>query len=670
MPSFISPYRPAVWLLALSGLASAIPNQAAAAEPAKITRILPPPGIELPADWRAGIEARMKKMQEDWWDLEGEDLFPDVAVFHKAVRFAIDNGEFYDAKKDLPRAEKLLGLGEERIKAYLNKKTPWTTQRGLLVRGYESRIDGSIQPYGLEIPEKLDLAKPVPLLIWLHGRGDKSTDLYFIDGCLGKSSAIGGKIKDQQECIVLHAFGRQCVGWKSAGEVDVFEALEHVKSQYHIDDDRIVLAGFSMGGAGAWHLGVHYADRFCAVHPGAGFADTATYNKIAPQDYPVWYEQKLWGLHDAPDYVRNLLNTRVIAYSGEDDKQKQAADQMQAAFTAEGGTMTHLIGPKMGHKYDDDSAAKVWELIKESFREGRRQHPARVELQTRTLKYPRMFWVEALGLEQHWSDSRVTAEHTADGIKATTAHITALRFHSPDGKNMAGLRVEIDGQNLTVEKPALDLEVSSVVLVRDDKGHWIWGQPSGLRKQHNLQGPIDDAFMGPFLVVTPFDASPNQRVSNWVGGEVDHFRARWKALMRGTFREKESRAVGSPDIEDQNLVLWGDPSSNEVLRDLLPRLPVKIVWTENELTIGGKTYDATTHVPVLILPNPLSQEHYIVINSGLTFREAHDKTNSQQNPKLPDWAVLDLTQPPDAISPGKVVAAGFFDEHWRFSDQP
>ncbi|MCC6883660.1 MAG: hypothetical protein IT576_16000, partial [Verrucomicrobiales bacterium] len=167
-----------------------------------------------------------------------------------------------------------------------------------------------------------------------------------------------------------------------------------------------------------------------------------------------------------------------------------------------------------------------------------------------------------------------------------------------------------------------------------------------------------------------FDASPNKLVSDWIGGEVDHFRARWKALMRGRFREKESRAVGSPDIENQNLILWGDPSSNEVLRDLLPRLPVKIVWTEKELTIGGKTYDATTHVPALILPNPLSQERYVVINSGLTFREAHDKTNSQQNPKLPDWAVLDLTQPPDATSPGKVVAAGFFDEQWRFSDQP
>ncbi len=52
-------------------------------------------------------------------------------------------------------------------------------------------------------------------------------------------------------------------------------------------------------------------------------------------------------------------------------------------------------------------------------------------------------------------------------------------------------------------------------------------------------------------------------------------------------------------------------------------------------------------------------------NSGLTFREAHDKTNSLQNPKLPDWAILDITQPPTADSPGKVVAADFFDEHWK-----
>jgi hypothetical protein len=63
-------------------------------------------------------------------------------------------------------------------------------------------------------------------------------------------------------------------------------------------------------------------------------------------------------------------------------------------------------------------------------------------------------------------------------------------------------------------------------------------------------------------------------------------------------------------------------------------------------------------------PEP-SFPRYLVVNSGPTFREGHDRTNSQQTPKLPDWAVIDVRTPPDAYQPGKVVAAGFFDAQWR-----
>ena len=67
----------------------------------------------------------------------------------------------------------------------------------------------------------------------------------------------------------------------------------------------------------------------------------------------------------------------------------------------------------------------------------------------------------------------------------------------------------------------------------------------------------------------------------------------------------------------------------------------------------------------MIYPNPLNPEKYIVINSGPTFREAHDRTNSLQNPKLPDWAVLDVSTAPNGDSAGKVLQAGFFDEYWQ-----
>ena len=76
-------------------------------------------------------------------------------------------------------------------------------------------------------------------------------------------------------------------------------------------------------------------------------------------------------------------------------------------------------------------------------------------------------------------------------------------------------------------------------------------------------------------------------------------------------------------------------------------------------------------MPVLIYPNPLDKPepgrapHYLVLNSGPTFRETDDRNNSQQNPKLPDWSILDVSVAPDDKAPGGIIAADFFDEAWQ-----
>ena len=135
--------------------------------------------------------------------------------------------------------------------------------------------------------------------------------------------------------------------------------------------------------------------------------------------------------------------------------------------------------------------------------------------------------------------------------------------------------------------------------------------------------------------------------------------------MRG-----EARVVKASDVGDiyeagktQSLILWGTPESNSCLRQLAKSLPVQ--WDAKKVDMGGQSFDAKTHVPLMVYPGLKSPGFEVVINTGLTFREAHDKTNSLQNPKLPDWAILDITQPPSAESAGKVVAADFFDEHWQ-----
>ena len=91
----------------------------------------------------------------------------------------------------------------------------------------------------------------------------------------------------------------------------------------------------------------------------------------------------------------------------------------------------------------------------------------------------------------------------------------------------------------------------------------------------------------------------------------------------------------------------------------------QVPWTKEKLVVNGVEYDAKTHLPVLIYP--YSNDGYVVINSGHTFKEADLKgTNALLYPRLGDWAVIKPT--PTAKDPAayEVVAAGLFDENWQF----
>ena len=97
---------------------------------------------------------------------------------------------------------------------------------------------------------------------------------------------------------------------------------------------------------------------------------------------------------------------------------------------------------------------------------------------------------------------------------------------------------------------------------------------------------------------------------------------------------------------------------------MVTRSPLK--WNGQHLELRGKTYDAAHHAPVLVFPNPLSGgRRYIVLNSGIDFRDEAYGTSSLQTPKLPDFAIIDLREPAGPRWPGKIVDAGFFDATWR-----
>ena len=147
-----------------------------------------------------------------------------------------------------------------------------------------------------------------------------------------------------------------------------------------------------------------------------------------------------------------------------------------------------------------------------------------------------------------------------------------------------------------------------------------------------------------------------------MAAEQKHAITEWRHHFRGDAQVREDKDVSDADIAASNLVLWGDPGSNRILARIADRLPVK--WTADAVIVGKQRYPAGTHAPILIYPNPLNPKKYIVINSGFTFREFDYLNNARQIPKLPDWAVVDTTTPPNDRYPGKIVQAGFFNEDW------
>src|SRR5204862_7125044 len=138
--------------------------------------------------------------------------------------------------------------------------------------------------------------------------------------------------------------------------------------------------GLSMRGAACRRFATHYAGLWASAAPGAGFAETPEFVEIFHGEKlaPTWYDKKLWHLYNATDYARNLFNCPTVAYSGEIDKQKQAADAMAEAMKADGLELTHIIGPKTEHKYEPAAKKEVEKRVDEIAMAGGDEWPKKV----------------------------------------------------------------------------------------------------------------------------------------------------------------------------------------------------------------------------------------------------------------------------------------------------
>jgi hypothetical protein len=654
----------------MAGLAAAILPVVWAAPPEKTA--LPDPAVLKQLDERG--ETLAKAIAELRRLGVNDAVLTDIEIYHKSVQWAVQQGEL-KKPEDGQRALAALDRGLLRASQQARGETPWLNLAGFpVVRGYRSRIDSSVQPYAVTFPAEYgkDPHHRWRVDVVLHGRDDSLNELKFLDQHRGDKAAPAN-----QEFVRIDIFGRGNNAYRWAGEVDVSEAVDAflaieraLKRFDMLDPQRVVLRGFSMGGAGTWHIGLQRPDHWCAIAPGAGFTATHGYVPGLPEKLPPEQEACL-SIYDAVDYAENAADVPVVAYAGEKDAQLQAARNIEEKLKPLGIPMKLLIAPGLAHQYPPEWQAKVQEEIAKHVSAGRPEYPKHIHFVTYTLRCASCDWLQLLALEKHYQRALVDATRTDEGFTIKTANVRILDLRLPPGSTRQPVKLEVDGSSFEARPyQSGNYELHVYLEKRDGKWSSVWPERITIdrartpQKISGLQGPIDDAFCAPFLCVRGTGKPWHVATQDYADANLRRFQEEWARYFRGDLPIKEDVDVTPDDIASRHLILFGDPASNSMIEQVLGGLPLR--WTKEKITLDGQEYSAAEHVPVLIYPSPLGLERYVVLNSGHTFHAADFRgTNALLYPRLGDFALLKLKNDKNYPPGTEVQKAGLFDDYWR-----
>jgi acetyl esterase/lipase/prenyltransferase beta subunit len=156
--------------------------------------------------------------------------------------------------------------------------------------------------YSLFLPDGYDGQKAFPVVLFLHGSGERGED-----GILSAQVGLGAAIARQPDAypfIAVFPQAKRTWAADSDDAKDALAALDEVMKSFKVDPSRVVLTGLSMGGSGSWSNAAAHPERFSAVVTvcGTGKPEMAQTLKNLP----------IWCVVGDADRERAVLNAREM----------------------------------------------------------------------------------------------------------------------------------------------------------------------------------------------------------------------------------------------------------------------------------------------------------------------------------------------------------------------
>jgi predicted esterase len=205
---------------------------------------------------------------------------------------------------------------------------------GYFRRAFRSKIDGTLQPYAVRVPAGYDpgAGRRYPLIVYLHGSASDETNLAGVD-YLGEGTFIE---------MAPRGRGPSNAYARDHAQEDIEEAIAATIESYPIDEKRIVLSGFSMGGYGVYRTFYEHPDRYRALAVFSGAPNLA--NEYFPGgDYPDFLDDRnLARFKGIPVFIFHGLEDRNCPFA--------VTKELAAKLEKAGAKVDLVTEPGAGHQ--------------------------------------------------------------------------------------------------------------------------------------------------------------------------------------------------------------------------------------------------------------------------------------------------------------------------------